>query len=94
MYYNISVLAAITAYFQDTKDFVVVYNEDLFFYFFSITNITTLVLLLYLFGKNQISIKRLSSEVFLIALIHLTFFLFPFIFIPLQFSVAILILLL
>jgi Brp/Blh family beta-carotene 15,15'-monooxygenase len=79
MYYNISELAAITAYFQDTQNFGVVYNEDLFFYFFTITNITTLVLLIYLFVKNQMSIRRLSSELFLIALIHLTFFLFPFI---------------
>ena len=79
MYYNISELAAITAYFQDTQDFGVVYNENLFLYFFYTTNITTIFLLVYLFIKNQISIKRLSSELFLIALIHLTFFLFPFV---------------
>ena len=76
MYYNISELANITAYFKDTQDFSIVYNEDLFFYFFAITNITTLVLLIYLFFKKQISTKRLSSELFLIALIHLTFFFF------------------
>ena len=79
MYYNISELASITAYFHDTQDFSVVYNEDLFFYFFTITNVTTLVLLIYLFFKKQISTKRLSSELFLIALIHLTFYLFPFV---------------
>ena len=56
-----------------------VYNKDLFFYFFAITNITTLTLILYFFIKNQMSKRRLSSELFLIALIHLTFFLFPFI---------------
>ena len=79
MYYNINELASITAYFQDTKDFAVVYKKDLFFYFFVITNITTLTLILYFFIKNQMSKRRLSSELFLIALIHLTFFLFPFI---------------
>ena len=79
MYYNINELASITAYFQDTKDFAVVYKKDLFFYFFAITNITTLTLILYFFIKNQMSKRRLSSELFLIALIHLTFFLFPFI---------------
>ena len=79
MYYNISELAAITAYFKDTQGFSVVYNENLFIYFFYITNITTIFLLVFLFIKNQISIKRLSSELFLIALIHLTFFLFPFV---------------
>ena len=79
MYYNISELAAITAYFQDTQSFSVVYKEDLFLYFFTVTNIATIFLLIYLFVKNQISLKRLSSELFLIALIHLTFFLFPFV---------------
>ena len=79
MYYNISELAALTAYFQDTQSFSVVYKEDLFLYFFTVTNIATIFLLIYLFVKNQISLKRLSSELFLIALIHLTFFLFPFV---------------
>ncbi len=79
MYYNISELAIITAYFKDTKDFGIVYNEDLFFYFFTTTNITTIFLLLYFFLKKQISTRRLSSEFFLIALIHLTFYLFPFV---------------
>ena len=79
MYYNIGELASITAYFQDTQDFAVVYNKDLFFYFFISTNFGTLILLLFFFIKNQISKRRFSSELFLIAIIHLTFFLFRFI---------------
>ena len=79
MYYNIGELVDITAYFKDTQDFGVVYNEGLIFYFFAITNLTTVGILLYLFYTKQLTAKRLSSELFLIALIHLTFFLFPFI---------------
>ena len=78
MYYNINELASITAYFQDTKDFAVVYKKDLFFIFCSYQyyyiNFNSLF-----FIKKQMSKRRLSSELFLIALIHLTFFLFPFI---------------
>ena len=79
MYYNIGELVAITAYFKDTQDLGVVYNEGLIFYFFALTNFTTIGILLYLFYNKQLTAKRLSSELFLIALIHLTFFLFPFI---------------
>lgn len=79
MYYNIGELVAITAYFKDTEDLAVVYNQELFFSFFAITNLTTIALILYFYVKNQLTKKRLSSELFLIALIHLTFFLFPFI---------------
>jgi hypothetical protein len=71
-------LVSITAYFKDTQDLAVVYNPDLIFTFFASTNIVTLALLIYLYVTKYINIKRLSSELFLIALIHLTFFLFPF----------------
>ena len=79
VYYNIGELLTITAYFKDTQDLAVVYNPDLIFYFFAVTNLTTLALMVYLFVKKRLTHKRLSSELFLIALIHLTFFLFPFI---------------
>jgi len=78
MYYNIGELVAITAFFKDTQGLAVVYNAELIFAFFAITNLTTIALILYLFFKKELSTKRLSSELFLIALIHLTFFLFPF----------------
>ena len=78
VYYNMGELVSITAYFKDTQDLAVVYNPDLIFTFFASTNIVTLALLIYLYVTKYINIKRLSSELFLIALIHLTFFLFPF----------------
>lgn len=79
VYYNIGQLVDITAFFKDTKDLAVVYNHDLIFYFFVITNLITVALIVYLFITQQLTLQRLSSELFLIALIHLTFFLFPFI---------------
>jgi len=79
VYYNIGELADITALFQDTKDFSVVYNERIFFWFYALTNASTLLALGYLFFIDLLSFKRFSSEVFLMALVHLTFFLFPFI---------------
>ena len=79
VYYNINELADITALFQDTQGFSVVYNEDIFFWFYAITNALTVLALGYLFLSNYISFKRFSSEVFLIGLVHLTFYLFPFI---------------
>lgn len=79
MYYNLSELHVVTAFFQDTESFKVVYDEDVIFWFFVITNILNLGSLCFLFNITKLSISRFSSEIFLIALIHLTFFLFPFI---------------
>lgn len=79
MYYNINELADITALFQDTKDFSVVYNEEIFFWFYVTTNTITVLSLAYLFLSKLLSFKRFSSEIFLIGLVHLTFYLFPFI---------------
>jgi Brp/Blh family beta-carotene 15,15'-monooxygenase len=79
VYYNIGQLVDITAFFKDTQDLAVVYNQDLIFSFFAITNLITVGLIVYLFIKKQLTLQRLSSELFLIALIHLTFFLFPFV---------------
>ena len=79
VYYNIHELADITALFQDTKDFSVVYNERIFFWFYALTNAFTVLAIGYLFFSDLLSFKRFSSEIFLIGLIHLTFYLFPFI---------------
>lgn len=79
VYYNIEQLVDLTAFFQDTQDLAVVYNQDLIFSFYALTNVTTIGLIIYLFFKKQLTFQRFSSELFLIALIHLTFFLFPFI---------------
>ncbi|MBL6872445.1 MAG: Brp/Blh family beta-carotene 15,15'-dioxygenase [Flavobacteriales bacterium] len=79
VYYNINELAGITALFQDTQGFSVVYNEGMFFWFYAITNALTVLALDYLFLSDNISFKRFSSEIFVIVLVHLTFYLFPFI---------------
>lgn len=79
MYYNISELKEITTIFQDTVSFNSIYNERLMFWFFLFTNILNIATLSFLFYTNKLTSRRFSSELFLIALIHLTFFLFPFI---------------
>lgn len=79
VYYNSSELIEITAFFQDTEDFASVYNEGVLIYFFLFANAVNLGTLIYLYIKDKIALRRFSSELFLIVLIHLTFFLFPFI---------------
>ena len=79
MYYNVQELKEITTFFQDTLSLNAVYNENVLFWFYLITNVLNVFVLGFLFLKNKLKSKRFSHELFLIALIHLTFFLFPFI---------------
>ena len=79
MYYNFGELAAITKIFKDTQGLSPVYNPGVIFLFFVFTNFTSTALIVYLYLKKHITAKRFTSELFLIFLIHLTFFLFPFI---------------
>lgn len=79
IFYNLKELANVTAYFDDTLILEKVYdikNVTILFYF---TNIVTLSSMIMLFIYKKIKIERLLSEFFLLFLIHVTFYLFPFI---------------
>ena len=79
MYYNLPELKEITAFFHDTLSLKVIYDETIIFWFYLLTNSLNVLALSLLFFKDKLNARRFSSELFLIALIHLTFFLFPFI---------------
>lgn len=79
MYYNLQELNDITAFFHDTLSLKVIYDETVFFWFYLLTNVFNVFVLTLLFFKEKLNSRRFSSELFLLALIHITFFLFPFI---------------
>ncbi len=78
MYYNLDELIEITTYFQDTNDLQIIYNESLIIRLFQITNISSLLILSILAIKKRLNLDRFFSELFLILILHITFYLFPF----------------
>ena len=79
IYYNIYELANVTAYFDDTLAFEKVYDIKKVTILYYVTNIITIASMILMAVYKQIKIERLLSEFFLLFLIHITFFLFPFI---------------
>ena len=79
IYYNINELANVTAYFDDTLAFEKVYDIEKVTILYYVTNIITIASMILMAVYKQIKIERLLSEFFLLFLIHITFFLFPFI---------------
>ena len=79
IYYNINELANVTAYFDDTLAFEKVYDIKKVTALYYVTNIITIASMILMAVYKQIKIERLLSEFFLLFLIHITFFLFPFI---------------
>lgn len=79
IYYNVGELSSLTAFFDDTEGFNQFYEHSFIFWAFVVSNVITIALLGFLFSENSMNWNRLLSEIFLLALIHLTFFLFPFI---------------
>lgn len=78
MHYNLQELINITTFFKDTNDLQIMYNEGLIYKFFLATNIGSVLLMLILCFRKQMSLDRFFSEMFLIAILHITFYLFPF----------------
>jgi Brp/Blh family beta-carotene 15,15'-monooxygenase len=79
IFYNIDELNTITLYFDDTLALEKIYNTSrvrLLFYF---TNAITVLAIFAMTIFKKIKIERLLSESFLLFLIHITFYLFPFI---------------
>ena len=79
MYYNVNELYDITSYFDDTIILDKIYNKDKIGVFFYITNVVTIISIIALTYYKKINNDRLFSELFLLFLIHATFYLFPFI---------------
>ena len=79
MYYNANELYDITSYFDDTIILDKIYNKEKIGVFFYITNVVTIVSIIALTYYKKINNDRLFSELFLLFLIHATFYLFPFI---------------
>ena len=79
MFYNVSELYEITSYFDDTIVLDKIYNKEKIGVFFYLTNFITILSIIALLFLNKIEKDRLFSELFLLFLIHITFFLFPFI---------------
>lgn len=79
MFYNVSELYEITSYFDDTIVLDKIYNKQKIGVFYYITNFITVLSIVALLLLNKIEKDRLFSELFLLFLIHITFFLFPFI---------------
>ena len=78
MHYNLQELINITTYFKDTNDLQIMYDQGLIYKLYLATNIGSVLLLLILCLKSQMSLDRFFSELFLLAILHITFYLFPF----------------
>ena len=79
IFYNVEELNKITLFFDDTLELESVYDRNKILILFYITNISTFLLMLYFAIIKKIKIERFFSELFLLLLIHITFYLFPFI---------------
>ena len=79
MFYNVSELFEITSYFDDTIILDKIYDKEKIGVFFYLTNAITIISVVALTYLKKIKNERLFSEFFLLFLIHITFYLFPFI---------------
>ena len=79
MFYNVNELFEITSYFDDTIILDKIYDKDKVGVFFYLTNAFTIISIVALTYLKKIKNERLFSEFFLLFLIHITFYLFPFI---------------
>ena len=79
IFYNVNELNDLTTFFEDTESFYYLYNHKFITYGFILFNIITVCMLMNLLLKKIINWNKLLSELFLFGLIHLTFYLFPFI---------------
>jgi hypothetical protein len=79
MFYNIHELNSITLFFDDTVVLEQVYNLSKVSILFYSTNIFTFISMFIFIFMKKIDLDRFFSEIFLLFLIHATFYLFPFI---------------
>ena len=79
IYYNTEELIGYTGFFKDTAVFQAVYQYEFLSEAFIALNALTVAMLFVFIKRGSFDWNRLGGELFLLALIHLTFFLFPFI---------------
>lgn len=79
IYYNTAELIGHTGFFKDTAVFQAVYQHEFLSEAFIALNALTVGMLFVFIQRGSFDWNRLGGELFLLALIHLTFFLFPFI---------------
>ena len=79
MFYNANELYEITSFFDDTIVLDKIYDKERIGIFFYLTNIITILSIFALVYYKKTDKDRLFSELFLLLLIHITFYLFPFI---------------
>ena len=63
--------------FKDTSIFNVIFNYYLLDFFFYLSNVGFILILIYLKLQNSINLQIFNSELFQIVLLHITFFVFP-----------------
>lgn len=79
MFYNIDELNSITLFFDDTVVLEQVYDLSKVSILFYSTNVFTIISMFIFIFMKKIDLDRFFSEIFLLFLIHATFYLFPFI---------------
>ena len=79
IFYNNNELLHLSKQFMDTEKFSQVFNIIIFKYIFCFSHFILVSLLVYENYKLSISNQQLMNEIFLLILIHITFYLFPII---------------
>ena len=79
VFYNIDELNSITLFFDDTVVLEQVYDLSKVSILFYSTNVFTFISMFIFIFMKKIDLDRFFSEIFLLFLIHATFYLFPFI---------------
>lgn len=79
MFYNIDELNSITLFFDDTVVLEQVYDLSKVSILFYSTNVFAFISMFIFIFMKKIDLDRFFSEIFLLFLIHATFYLFPFI---------------
>ena len=79
IYYNIKELGQMTNSFDDTQVFLALYEHEIIKSIFIASNILCLSSFAFMYFNKLVTSQTLLSEVFFMAVIHLTAFLFPFI---------------
>ena len=79
IFYNNNELLLLSNQFIDTENFSLVFNVSIFKYIFYFSNLIIISLLFFENYKSSISNQQLMNEIFLLILIHITFYLFPII---------------
>ncbi len=77
IFYNIYELNQITASFDDTQGFLALYEHQVVKIIFVVSNGLSILSFAYMFLQGYLGFQKLLSEVFFLAMIHLTAFLFP-----------------